>query len=77
MSDRHTEALIVNALKFNQGPLTFEDIITRIPELTWNQVFSAVDDLNRTGKVVLTRRGFEYEIRLARKTDRSKASPAD
>ena len=72
MSDRHTEALIVNALKFNQGPLTFEDIITRIPELTWNQVFSAVDDLNRTGKVVLTRRGFEYEIRLARKTDRSK-----
>lgn len=72
MSDRHTEALIVNALKFNQGPLTFEDIIMRIPELTWNQVFSAVDDLNRTGQVVLTRRGFEYEIQLARNTDRSK-----
>ena len=71
MSERHTKALIVDALKFTEGPLTFEDIITRIPELTWSQVFNAVDDLNRTGQVVLKRRGFEYEIRLGPNTDRS------
>ena len=34
-----------------------DDLVLRLPELTWNQVFLEVDRLSRTGQVRVTARG--------------------
>jgi len=33
------------------------EVVTLCPELTWNQVFLAIDDLSRVGEVRVTRDG--------------------
>lgn len=33
------------------------EVVTLCPELTWNQVFLAIDDLSRAGQVRVTRDG--------------------
>jgi hypothetical protein len=55
------ERLILNLLRSTAKPLSFEDIIRKVPELSWNQVFLTVDALNRRGDIILSRRGFEYQ----------------
>lgn len=42
--------------------LTLEQVVTLLPELSWNQVFKTVDELSRRGNILLLRRGFDYEI---------------
>ncbi|MBS0171127.1 MAG: hypothetical protein JSR62_12295 [Nitrospira sp.] len=42
--------------------LTLEQAVTLLPELSWNQVFKKIDELSRHGKIILLRRGFDYEI---------------
>lgn len=42
--------------------LTLEQFVALLPELTWNQVFTTVDELNRRGEILLFRRGYTYEI---------------
>ena len=37
------------------GTCTFEELKERLPYYSWNQVFSAVDQLNREGTVTLQR----------------------
>lgn len=44
------------------GRIPMEDLVARLPELTWNQVFSLVDELSRRRLISLRRRGFEYEL---------------
>ena len=56
-----TDSLILKILRSTALPLTFEEINTRIPDLTWNQIFLSVDGLSRRGEVILNRRGFEYQ----------------
>jgi hypothetical protein len=34
-----------------------DDLVLRVPELTWNQVFLEVDRLSRTGQVRMTAMG--------------------
>jgi hypothetical protein len=43
--------------------IRLEELLVHFPELTWNQVFSLVDDLSRHALICLQRRGFEYELR--------------
>jgi hypothetical protein len=43
--------------------ISLEELVVYFPELTWNQVFSLVDELSRQALVCLQRRGFEYELR--------------
>jgi len=43
--------------------IPLEELLLHFPELTWNQVFSLVDDLSRRALICLRRRGFEYELR--------------
>ncbi len=43
--------------------IRLEELLLALPELTWNQVFSLVDELSRRGLIYLRRRGFEYELR--------------
>lgn len=55
------ESLILDLLRARKS-LTLEQVVTLLPELTWNQVFKAVDELSRRRKIILLRRRFQYEI---------------
>ncbi|HEY3196495.1 MAG TPA: hypothetical protein VGJ57_00655 [Nitrospirales bacterium] len=57
--------LVLDVIQSRAVPLTFAEIIDRIPELSWNQVFLAVDALSRRGEIILSRRGFEYQAMAA------------
>ena len=35
----------------------FEELMSACPEFTWNQVFLAVDELSRTGRISLKAKG--------------------
>ena len=59
------ERLILNLLRSAAKPLSFEEIIRKLPELSWNQVFLNVDALSRRGDIILSRRGFEYQAMAA------------
>lgn len=41
-------AAIVGVLA-EEGPLEFDELVTRLPGCTWNQLFSLVDQLSRKG----------------------------
>ncbi|MCS6287482.1 MAG: hypothetical protein H8K10_00710 [Nitrospira sp.] len=56
-----SEGLILDLLGLRQS-LTLEQVVTLLPELSWNQIFKTVDELSRRGEIILLRRGFEYEI---------------
>ncbi|MDH4152521.1 MAG: hypothetical protein OEV01_01915 [Nitrospira sp.] len=43
--------------------ILLEELLACCPELTWNQVFSLVDDLSRHALIGLYRRGVDYELR--------------
>lgn len=42
--------------------MRLEDLLASLPEFTWNQVFSLVDELSRRELICLRRRGFDYEL---------------
>jgi hypothetical protein len=51
----------------NDCPL--EEVAGLCPELTWNQVFLAIDFLSRTGEVRMERdRGRTYKVRASQAT---------
>ena len=56
-----SECLILELLSMRNS-LTLEQVVTLLPELSWNQVFKTVDELSRRGEIILLRRGFEYEV---------------
>ncbi len=56
-----TEAKILAVVEEHRHIL-LEPLLARLPELTWNQVFTIVDSLSRRGLLCLWRRGFEYEL---------------
>ena len=58
----HTSEVLILHLLRTRKSLRLEQIVILLPELSWNQVFKTVDELSRRGKIVLLRRGFEYEV---------------
>ena len=58
------EALILEILA-STGPQTMEQAIAKLPDLGWNELFYAVDNLSRRGEIILRRQGFEYELTSA------------
>lgn len=56
------ERLILDQLRDGER-FTVEDILARIPELSWAQIFFAMDALSRRGDVELRRQGFSYTLR--------------
>lgn len=58
------QALVSEELR-KTAPVGLEELLGRLPQLTWNQVFQAVDALSRRGAILLRRRGFEYELHPA------------
>lgn len=59
----HEEARIL-AITQEQHGILFEQLLGRLPELTWNQAFALVDGLSRRGMISLRRQGFEYELQV-------------
>ena len=55
-------AALVRDLLSVRRSLTLEQLVGLLPELTWNQVFTTVDELSRRGEILLFRRGFTYEV---------------
>ena len=58
-----SETLILDALR-GGDPILLEQITEQIPELSWNELFQAVDILSRRGDLILRRRGFAYYLSL-------------
>ena len=48
-----TESLILDLVRARKS-LTLEQLITLLPELTWNQVFRTVDELRRRGAIIFS-----------------------
>lgn len=63
MSTRHPskERLILRTVEDSPW-ISLEDLARRCPQLTWNEVFSAVDAMSRRGTISLSRRGFQYFV---------------
>ena len=56
------ESLVLDVLH-SADSLTMEQLIEKLPQSSWNELFHAVDALSRRGAIILRRRGFEYELR--------------
>ena len=56
-----SESLILDLLRGRKS-LTLEQVVTLLPQLSWNQVFKTIDELSRGGEIILLRRGFQYEV---------------
>lgn len=57
------ESAIMDLLRAS-GKLTVEEIVEQMPDLSWSQLFLAVDVLSRTGKISLWREGFTYTVEM-------------
>jgi hypothetical protein len=58
------ESVILHELK-RLGACTFDELVRALPDYSWNQVFMAVDQLSRDGRLLLTRQGrFDYLISI-------------
>lgn len=57
----HTEDEAILFLLGELGSTTIEDLMHRL-DMSWEQVFSAVDRLSRSGAIRLTRVGVEYYV---------------
>ena len=56
------EPMILDQVK-KIGPCTFENLVLSLPDLSWNQVFAAVDRLSRDGQLTLRQpTRFEYVV---------------
>ena len=51
------------AIVHERQRIPLEELLACCPELSWNQVFSLVDDLSRHALIGLHRRGADYELR--------------
>jgi predicted ArsR family transcriptional regulator len=59
------EDQVLHLLESSSTPFTLDEVTERL-ELSWNQVFQAVDSLSRRGDIILKRRGYEYEVSARR-----------
>lgn len=58
------EAAILDRLR-ESGPCCFDDVVTCLPNLTWGEVFSAVDRMTRDGRLSLRQLGYStYQVSL-------------
>lgn len=69
-------SIILQNLK-QLGPCTPEELVQRLPAYTWNQVFSAIDQLCRDGRLTLRQPSrFEYVISLSSVTTSERRNSA-
>ena len=54
-----------------QGPCTLETLLDRLPQFSWSEIFTVVDQLSRAGQLILrhpTRFGYEVSVGPTRLT---------
>ena len=57
------ETAIIERLR--SGPCCFDDLVTDLPRFTWGDMFVAVDDMSRDGRVFVRLLGYStFEISL-------------
>jgi hypothetical protein len=62
MNTAGIESIILEQVQ-TSGPCTLENLLHALPDLSWNQVFSAVDHLSREGQLTLRQpTRFEYMV---------------
>lgn len=57
-----TELIVLERLQMERS-FTVEELLDELPELSWSQVFLAIDLLSRRGDIELRREGFTYTAR--------------
>jgi hypothetical protein len=58
------ETAILDRLR-ESGTCCFDDVFTYLPDLTWGEVFAAVDRMSRDGRLSLRQLGYStYQISL-------------
>lgn len=70
-----SETLVMTILE-RERTLRLDQVVARLPQLSWNQVFRAVDSLSRRGAILLKRRGFEYELSPVRRRPHASSGAA-
>jgi len=60
--DRPDSESLILAVLAEADFLTVEQLVAKLPELTWSDLFHIIDDLSRRDAIILRRRGFEYEV---------------
>jgi hypothetical protein len=59
------ETAIVETLQ-RIGPCCLDDVVTSLPNSSWGEVFAAVDQMSRDGRVLLRQRGYSsYQLSIA------------
>lgn len=56
------ESIILSELGSGET-ITMDQLMLRLPGLSWGEMFFALDALSRRGGIVMRRRGYEYEVR--------------
>ena len=59
------ESPIIDLLR-SSGKFTVEELAARVPNLSWSQIFLAIDMLSRSGHVILRREGSTYTLEMAK-----------
>ena len=50
------------AIVRERGSMLLDELLSCLPEATWSQIFTSVDELSRQGAICLRRRGFDYQL---------------
>ena len=67
MKPTHTTAVEEAIIEMLQrtGPCSLDDVVTYLPNLSWGEVFAAVDRMSRDGGLLLRQVGYStYQITL-------------
>ena len=68
------EEAILDKLR-ESGPCCLDDVVTYIPNLTWGDVFSAVDQMSRDGRLSIRQLGYStYQISLGSRFEHSNST---
>jgi len=53
------------AIVRERGSMLLDELLSCLPEATWSQIFTSVDELSRQGAICLRRQGCDYELRAS------------
>jgi DNA-binding GntR family transcriptional regulator len=59
------EQVVLDKLRPGQR-FSVEELLDQLPEVSWSQLFLAIDVLSRRGDIELRRQGFTYTVMKAR-----------
>jgi hypothetical protein len=55
----------IRSVLMQQGPCTLDTLLERLPQFSWCEIFTAVDQLSREGRLVLRHPSrFAYEVSI-------------